>query len=184
MLTAAQKDRLFHDPRWRGYFYGSDFLNAQPPSIVPDDYDQDFSKWNSEEVRRLLFNLHVDFLESLFDEDGYAVLYRAMDRHPKVRPGDVVNLGEFWTYSGDADLSHAKVASGADYKSGFAALVHESQIDWPQTISDHTGRWDGEKQLFVKGPVQILDVFPVDQWRSRTKSKSFSRWAKNRLSRR
>jgi len=182
MLTAAQTNRLFKDSGYSSYFYGSDFLNAQPPSIVPDEWDQDFDKWNSEEVRRFLFDLHVAFLESLFDQNGYAVLYRAMDKHPKIRSGDVVNLGQFWTYSGDANLCDAQVSSGSNYKTGFAALVHESQVDWPQTIADHTGRWDGEKQIFVKGPVEVVDVFPISQWRTRTKSKSFVRWTNNKLS--
>jgi len=183
ILTAAGREKLWRDPALQTY-YGEEMLDNQAPWMVPDDWQEQYDKWMAEDVRRAFFELHADFLESLFDKNGYATLYRALDTRRMKRPpepGDVANIGRYWTYSANAILEDAQMSSSSIFDTIFAGRVHISQVHWKDTLPDHMFRHWHEKQIFVDGPVEILDVFPIGQFRKKAPTINFDRWAKRQV---
>jgi hypothetical protein len=181
-LTSADREKILKSGFMKAWPMG-ELLDQQPEMLVPEDWYEKRKRYTSKTFRKKLLNLHTDFLESLFDSDGYVVLYRGMKTTPALKElqlGDVIDLGMFYTYSADADLSHAEVASNVRFDTMFAVRAHFDQIDWPQTITDHMGRWWNEKQMFVEGPVQILSIFPIKQRHKKGQAKSFTTWLKRR----
>lgn len=159
-------------------------LDNQPPWLIPDDWRGDYERWMLPDFRRSVFELHADFLETLFDEDGYVTLYRALGtgRMTKLpRRGDIVNIGQFFTYSGDADLSDAQFSSSTKFDTVFKVWAHASQVNWSDTLTDHLFRHWHEKQIFIKGPVEILAVFPFKDFRKKAPAIKFDQWIKKAL---
>lgn len=183
-LSEEVRDRIFGDPQWEGYF-GVELLDHQPPWYVPDEWRERKDDYMAPEFRREIVGHHADFLESLFDKDGNALLYRAVDskgfRGKLPRRGDRANIGKYFTYSTDAELYDAQISSNVEFDTVFVAKVAFDQVDWPQTIADHVMRHYGEKQIFVNGPVRIVGKFPFKELRKRAKTRDFDRWLKKRI---
>lgn len=183
IIRPALRDRVWNDPASQSYF-GEEMLDNQPPWFIPDDWQDDYDRWMSPDFRRSVFELHADFLETLFDEDGYATLYRALGTGRMEKPprrGDIVDIGPFFTYSGDADLSDAQISSFTKFDTVFKVRVHASQVDWRDTLTDHLFRHWHEKQIFIKGPVEILSVFPFKELRKRAPAIKFDQWVKRQM---